>query len=192
MIDRRILALAAALALMTAAMPSAAGPKLADVRGHVFLGYSKLFDATAPGGSLSIGAGVEQPVSRRLRAGVDVGYHLLGSRTLKQGSLSTGLDFSVVEALAQLYWSPGGRGAWATLSGGPGLFMARANLGSSSVGASFSSDAVEQTRLGLALGVTASPSSAAPVRMGLHAGLRLIPLESSTWTIATARVAILY
>ena len=126
------------------------------------------------------------------RAGVDFGYHLLGSRTLKQGSLSTGLDYSVVEALAQLHWSPGGGGSWVTLSGGPGLFMARATLGSSSVGASFSSEAVEQTRPGLALGVTASPSSAAPVRMGLHAGLRLIPLESGTWTIATARVAILY
>jgi hypothetical protein len=192
MIDRRFLALVAALALLAAAVPCDAGPRLADVRGHLFLGYSKLFGVTAPGGSLSIGAGVEHPVRGRLRAGVDVGSHLLGSRTLKQGSLSTGVDYSVVEALALVHWSPGGGGSWVTLSGGPGLFMARANLGSSAVGASFSHEAVAQTRPGLALGVTASPHSEAPVTMGLQAALRVIPLESGTWTIATARVAILY
>ena len=190
--DRRALTAALVVALMAAAMPSAAGPRLADVRGHLYLGYSKLFVDKAPGGSLSIGAGAEHPVGRGLRAGVDVGYHLLGTRTLKQGSLSTGLDYSLVEALGQLHWSPGGSRAWMTLSGGPGLFVVRATLGSSAVGASFSDEAVERTRLGLALGATVAPRGAAPVRLGLQAGLRMIPLGSSTWTLATARLAILY
>ena len=47
MIHRRqlapVLALVAA-GLITAAVPSSAGPRLAEVRGHLLLGYAKLFD----------------------------------------------------------------------------------------------------------------------------------------------------
>jgi hypothetical protein len=192
MIRRRAFALAIAAVLLAAAMPSAAGPRLADVRGHLVLGYAKLFAADAPGGSLSVGAGVDHPVGGGLRAGLDLGYHLLGSRTLVQGTLSSGLDYSVLEATAQLHWATGGGGPQIVLSGGPGLFVASANLASSPVGASFSRQAVEETRAGLALGATVTRRRAAPVRIGLEAGLRVVPLESATWTLATARLAILY
>lgn len=192
MIRRRAFALAIAAVLVAAAVPSAAGPRLADVRGHLLLGYAKLFAGDPPGGSLSVGAGVDHPVGRGLRTGLDIGYHLLGSRTLVQGTLSSGLDYSLFEALAQLHWAPGGGGPQIVLSGGPGLFVARANLASSPVGATFSRQAVEETRAGLALGATVARRRAAPVRIGLEAGLRVVPLETTTWTLATARLAILY
>ena len=192
MIRRRAFALAIAAVLVAAAVPSAAGPRLADVRGHLLLGYAKLFAGDTPGGSLSVGAGVDHPAGSGLRAGLDLGYHLLGSRTLVQGTLSSGLDYSLFEALAQLHWAPGGGGPQVVLSGGPGLFVARANLASSPVGATFSRQAVEETRAGLAFGATVARRRAAPVRIGLEAALRIVPLESATWTLATARLAILY
>jgi len=193
MIRRDILTrLVLAAMLLVAAAPARAGARLADVRGHVLAGYAKLFDTGAPGGSLSIGAGADHPVGGRLRVGFDIGYHLLGSRTLTQGSLSTGLDYSVFEALAMLHWAPGGSDPRFTLSGGPGLFVARAVLGASPVGASFSGSAVQQTRVGLALGATVARRGTAPVRVGLQAGVRVIPLDGATWTIATARLALLY
>jgi hypothetical protein len=178
--------------LLVAAAPARAGVRLADVRGHVLVGYAKLFDTGAPGGSLSIGAGADHPVGDRFRVGFDIGYHLLGSRTLTEGSISTGLDYSVFEALAMLHWAPERHDPIFTLSGGPGLFVARAVLGASPVGASFSGSAIEQTHLGLALGATVARRGTAPVRLGLQAGVRVIPLDSSTWTLATARVALLY
>lgn len=192
MIRRRAFALALAAVLIAAAEPSAAGLRLAELRGHIALGYAKVFVTDAPGGSLSVGAGLDHPVGAGLRAGFDLGYHLLGSRMLAQGSVTSNLDYSLLEALAQLRWSPERGGAQVTLSGGPGLFVARANLASTPVGILFSRDAVEETHAGFALGVTVAKRSVAPVRIGLEAGLRVVPLESETWKLATARVAILY
>ena len=188
----RVLLVATMLVAANPAAPARAGARLADVRGHMLLGYAKLFDTGAPGGSLSIGAGFDHPVAERLRVGLDIGYHLLGSRTLTQGSLSTGLDYTVFEALAMLHWAPDGRDPRFTLSAGPGLFVARALLGASPVGASFSGSAIEQTHLGLALGAMVAKRGAAPVRLGLQAGVRIIPLDAGNWTLTTARVAILY
>src|SRR6185503_6902493 len=95
---------AVALAALACGRQAVAAPKLADVGGHLQLGYAHVFADDAPGGSLSIGTGLDVPVATNLRAGLDVGYHLLGSRTLIQGSLSSGLDFSVFEALALVRW----------------------------------------------------------------------------------------
>lgn len=187
----RTLASILAATLIAAATPSAA-LTLEDVHGHMELGYAKLFADLAPKGSLSFGAGVDVPMRGPLRAGVAFGYHLLGSSTLVQGSLSTGLDFSVIEALAQVRWTPGSGSPQVTLSGGPGLFVARANLGSSPIGASFASSAVEETRPGLALGATVMRRRPAPVRLGLEAAMRFIPLDDENWTIVTARVAFAY
>src|SRR5689334_5510365 len=128
MIRRHALTFAIAAALLLGAGPAAARPRLADLRGHLMLGYAKLFAGQSPAGSLSIGAGIEHPLRANLDAGVDVGYHLLGTRTLVQGTLSSGLDYSVVEALALLHWVTPARGPQVILSGGPGLFVARANL----------------------------------------------------------------
>jgi hypothetical protein len=191
MIRRRAFVLVLAAILTALAGPSAAGPRLADLGGHITLGYAKLFVTDSPGGSLSVGAGIDHRVSEGLRAGFDLGYHLLGSRILAQGSVTSGIDYSLLEALAQLRWAPGGGGPQVILSGGPGLFVARANLASTPVAILFSREAVEQTRVGFALGVTVAKRRVSPVRLGLEAGLRVIPIEPDNWTLATARVAIL-
>lgn len=190
--------LVAAAALLFAAAAAQAAPRLADVGGHLTLGYARLFvsqDESAslaretPAGSLSTGIGLDLPVAGGLRAGVDVGYHLLGSRTLVQGSLSSGLDYSVFEALAVLHWAPGGSPL--RLTAGPGLFIVHADLASSPIGAAFSDLAVSETRLGGAVGVTLAPRTGA-VRVGLEAGARFVPLEDETWTLALVRLALQY
>ena len=187
---------APAIALLLAvAVPCAARPRLADLHGHMALGFAHLSSSdtsATPGGSLSVGAGLDYPIARRLRAGVDVGYHLLGSRTLVQGSLSSGLDYSTFEALALLQWSASGGGPEVVVSAGPGFFLARASLAATAVGAAFSPQAIEQTRAGAALGVALTRRRVTPVRVGIEAGLRLVPLESTTWTLVTARVALRY
>src|SRR5215470_6603039 len=86
--------LASLLAVGLAARPSLAGLQFSDVHGHMTLGFSHLFvsDTTStPGGSVSFGAGADIPIRPGLRTGIDVGYHLLGSQTLTQGSLSSGI-----------------------------------------------------------------------------------------------------
>ena len=191
----RGLALFVVVLLCAAAIPCAGGPRLADLHGHLAIGFAHLSSSdttTTPGGSLSVGGGLDYPIGRGLRAGVDVGYHLLGSRTLVQGSLSSGLDYSMFEALAMLHWSPGGRGPQLVVSGGPGLFAARADLAATAVGAAFSPQAIGQTRAGLGLGLTVTRRRVTPVRVGLEAGLRIVPLEATTWTLVTARIAMLY
>ncbi len=181
--------------LLALAAPSAAGPRLADLHGHLAIGYAQVFSSDtsrAPAGSLSVGTGLDYPIGAGLRAGLDVGYHLLGSRTLEEGTLSTGLDYSMLEALALLHWTPEGRGPQLVLSGGPGAFAARATLASSPVGAIFSRQAIDQWRAGMALAFTMTRRREAPVRAGLEVGVRVVPLESTTWTLVTARIAILY
>ncbi|MGH7731322.1 MAG: hypothetical protein ACRENJ_08740 [Candidatus Eiseniibacteriota bacterium] len=179
---------------IAAAQPSAA-LRFDDLNGHLAIGFTHLFssDTTAtPGGSISIGGGVDVPLGGRLRAGVDVGYHLLGSRTLAQGSLTSGLDYSVFEALALLHWSPLDRGPELIVSGGPGLFAARASLAATSVGATFSSLAIEETRAGAALALAVTRRRPSPVRVGFELGLRVVPLESTTWTLTSARIVMRY
>ncbi len=189
------IALAAAALLLVTALPCAAGARLSDLRGHLAFGYGRVFSSDStptPGGSLSVGAGLDYPLAGALRFGLDLGYHLLGTRTLVQGSLSSALDYSMIEALALLHWTPAGGGPQLVLSGGPGLFAARAALAASAVGAAFGPQAIEQTRPGMSLSVTLTRRRPAPVRVGLQVGVRVVPLESTTWTLATARIAVLY
>lgn len=190
-----VIALLALAALAAAARPAPAAPRLAEASGHLALGFSHLStsDTSAtPGGSLSFGGGVDVPIAPRLRAGVDVGYHLLGSRTLVQGSLTSGIDYSVFEALALLHWSPLERGPELVLSGGPGLFSVKAELAATSIGLAFSPQAVDETRAGGAISLTLARRRPAPVRAGIELGLRVVPLERTTWTLASARIALLY
>ena len=182
-------------ACLTAPRPAAAGLAFSDVHGHMTLGFSHLFvsdTSSTPGGSVSFGAGVDIPIAHRLRAGVDVGYHLLGSQTLVQGSLSSGIDYSLFEAVALLHWSPLDHGPDLILSAGPGLFHAKAELPSTSVGLAFTPYAVNDTRVGVAFGVTALRRKPTPVRPGIVVGVRVIPLESVTWTVASAGIALSY
>src|SRR5262245_13409374 len=83
----------AVLALLVLPRGAASRP-IDPMRGHLSLGYAQLFITDAPGGSLSITGGVDFPVASRLRAGVDLGYNLLGSRSVERGSLSTNVSYS--------------------------------------------------------------------------------------------------
>ena len=188
-----------ALALLATAWLMAAAPasalEFADVKGHLLIGFSHVStsDSTdTPAGSISIGGGVDIPVADRFRAGIDLGYHLLGSRTLEQGSLTSGLDYSVFEVLALAHWSPLSSGPDLTISGGPGLFMANAELAATSVGLAFVPLAVNETTVGAALSVGVAKRTTSPVRAGLDLGLRWIPLEDERWTLFSARIVVRY
>jgi hypothetical protein len=187
--------LASVLAAGLVASPATAGLEFSDVHGHMTLGFSHLFvsDTTnTPGGSVSFGAGADIPIHHRLRAGIDVGYHLLGSQTLVQGSLSSGIDYSLFEAIAFLHWSPLDHGPDLVISVGPGLFHTKAELAASSVGLAFTPYAVNETRVGGALFVTALRRKPTPVRPGFVVGVRVIPLEGVTWTVVSAGIALSY
>ena len=187
--------LAACLATGLAAGTATAGLKFSDVHGHMTLGFSHLIvsDTTnTPGGSVSFGAGADIPLHHRLRTGIDVGYHLLGSQTLVQGSLSSGIDYSLFEAIAFLHWMPLDHGPDLIVSVGPGLFHTKAELAASSVGLAFTPYAVNETKVGGALFVTALRRKPTPVRPGFELGVRVIPLEGVTWTVVSAGIALSY
>jgi len=187
--------LAGVLATSIAVGPATAGLQFSDIHGHMTLGFSHLFvsDTTStPGGSVSFGAGADIPIRPGLRTGIDMGYHLLGSQTLTQGSLSSGIDYSLFEAIAFLHWSPLDHGPDLVVSIGPGLFHTKAELNSSSVGLAFTPYAVNDTKVGGALFVSLLRRKPTPVRPGIMLGVRVIPLESVTWTVASAGIALSY
>ena len=175
--------------------------------GHLSIGYAKLFisgdrvtasctDAPgaldAPSGSLSVTGGVDYPVTRGLRAGVDLGYHLLGSHTIECGSLLANLDYSVFEAALSIHWIPDHWGPLGRISAGPALLSARADLSTAGGGAAFGPFAVEEAAPGVAAKATLIPRSLALVRVGLELGATVGFLPRETWTIGSARVAIHY
>jgi len=191
----RIVALVGIAWGLAGAVPCSGALRLADVSGHLAIGFTHLTSSdttSTPAGSLSIAGGVDVPVGTRVRAGVGVGYHLLGSRTLTQGSLASGLDYSVFEVLALVHWAPLDRGPHLIVSGGPGLFSAKASLAATSVGLAFIPQAIEETRAGGALTVAIMRRRPSPVRVGIELGVRVVPLESTTWTLASARIAMRY
>jgi hypothetical protein len=168
---------------------------LADVQGHLALGFAHLAtsDTTdTPAGSLTIGGGVDIPVGGRFRAGIDIGYHLLGSKTLEQGSLTSGIDYGVFEVLALAHWSPLSSGPDLIISGGPGFFSSKAELAATSIGAAFTPFAVNEKGAGAALTLTVARRKATPVRAGIEASYRWIPLETSTWSVYSARIVVRY
>ena len=186
----RLMVAAGATLLLTAPPAGAAdgGSWLDTVGGHLSVGYAKLFIADAPGGSISLGGGVDLPVVPRWRAGVELGYHLLGSRTLERGSLLATVDYSVFEAIAFAHWLPQNLGPIGQVSLGPALIAAKGELSSSGGGAGFSDVAVSEIAPGAALDVTLMPHSSSPVRVGLELGARVAFLTDDTWSLATARV----
>jgi hypothetical protein len=182
---------AAGVAWLLTASPAGAADGstwLDTVGGHLSVGYAKLFIADAPGGSISLGGGVDLPVVPHLRAGVELGYHLLGSRTLERGSLLATVDYSVFEAIAFAHWLPENLGPIGRISVGPALIAAKGELSSSGGGAGFSDVAVSEIAPGAALDVTLMAHSSSPVRVGLELGARTAFLANDTWSLATARV----
>ena len=168
--------------------------------GHLGFGYAKVFvtdrDIRAvkakfsPGGSLAVAGGMDYPIGGNFRAGIDVGYDLLGSRTVERGSLLATVDYSVFEAIAFLHWHPEHAGPLARISAGPALLSARAELSTSGGGAAFSDLAVEEAGLGWAADATFMSSKPAPVRPALQVGMRVGFLEDQHWHLFTARLGV--
>jgi hypothetical protein len=186
------------IAAVLALVVSLAGPAAVcaapfeDWGGHLAIGYARLFRDPAPGGSLSMGAGVDRAVVPGWRAGVSVGYHLLGSENHLRGSLAATVDYSLFDAALLAHWQPAWRGPVGRVSFGPALMSARADLSSAGGGAAFLDLAVDKVAAGAAVDVTLMSRGTAPVRLGLELGGRVGFLPSDTWTVADARLAIHY
>lgn len=182
--------------ILVAALAGAAAPahamRLAGWKGHLALGYAKVFsDTLAPGGSFSVAGGVDYPVGPRWRIGPVLGFHLLGSTIVERGSFAANLDYSALEGALMLTWLPPA-GPIARVSAGPGIASARAELSTAGGGASFLDLAVGEIQPSFALEVTAMPRGERVVAPGLELGLRVVPLDRQTWTLFTARLAIHY
>jgi hypothetical protein len=193
---RRFVPIVFALAVLAAgpgSVPAAAGEPpgwITPLRGHLALGYSQLFVTDAPGGSISFAGGIDAPVAPSLRAGVEIGFDLLGSRTarLDSSTVVADLDYSAFEAIAMLHWQPSFPGPLGRLSVGAGLFGAKAAL-SSLAAAQYEHLAVAETVPGFAATATFVQRRPALVRVGFEAGVRVILVPEEWWTIAHARLA---
>jgi hypothetical protein len=189
---RRALALGFALATLALAAPSARAFSIEPFRGHLAIGYAKLFVSDAPGGSLSVQAGIDHPLVRGARLGLDFGYHLLGSRNVESGSLAAGLDYSAFTTALLVHWVPNHLGPVGRLSLGPALVNAHVDLSTSGGGAAFAPYAVDETAPGVAFAATIISKREMPVRTGLELGATLGFLEQETWTLASARLVFHY
>ena len=179
------------LALLLVPASAFAAARTAAVEGHLSVGYGKLVTTDAPGGSISVAAGLDYPVARTLRAGLDVGYDLLGSRTVPRGSLFASVDYSAFEATAFLHWLPQ-HGPVRRVSVGPGLVNAHGDLSVTGGGAAFSDLAVHETAAAMAVQVTFMSAKPAPVRLGLELSARQAFLSGDDWTLLGARVTVHY
>jgi hypothetical protein len=186
-----------------AVLPASAHAEMGKLGGHMGLGYSHLLvsddapgateSSYSPGGSLSVAAGVDYPVASAFRLGMDVGFALLGSRTVEREAGIANLDYSAFEALLMLHYTPpGGWGPIGRISAGPALVSARAELATSGGGLAFTDLATEEVAPAAALDVTLISTRPAPVMAGVALGTRVAFLETETWTIISARLAIHY
>lgn len=180
--------------LACGALSSAHGAGL-DVdrfRGQLGIGYGKLFIGEAPGGSMSIAGGVEYPVASTVNLGLQIGYHLMGSRTEIRGSLLADVDYSLFEVSLLAHWTPPWRGPVGRLSFGPGLYSARAELSTSGGGAGFGDLAVDETVPGVSFGAELLSRKPSLLRVGLELGGRLAFVEDEPWSGAVARAVFHY
>jgi hypothetical protein len=181
----------ACLAALGVLAPGAARADLQQVGGHLAVGYSKLFVDGAPGGSIGMAGGVDYPVVANWRAGVDIGYHLLGTRNVERGSLIADIDYSLFEMDALVHWIPAS-GFVRRVSAGPALFAPHAAINAAGGGAGFSDLARGETAGGLAIGATFAARNRSPVNLGLELDFRQAFLTEETWTITSIRAVILY
>ncbi len=178
-IRKRWMRVPAAVLVLLAAPCGAGARALESVQGHVAVGYAQLVIRAehevlaAPGGSVSFTGGVDFPVATRFRAGLDIGYHLLGSRSVA-------------------HWLPERLGPVGRVSLGPALVAAHADLSSAGGGAGFSDLAVGETAPGFAGEVTFISRAPTPVRLGLQLGALVGYLSDETWTTLSARVTVHY
>ena len=176
----------------SAAAPAAGGADWGGVGGHLSIGYSKLTIGGSPGGSISMAAGMDYPLSHTFRAGVDIGYDLLGSRSVQRGSLYATLDYSTFQALALLHWLPPRLWPLYEVSVGPGLVNAHADLSVTSGGAAFSDLPVHSPAAAVAVQATFMKVRPAPVKLGFELGARRAFLAGTDWMLVTARATVHY
>ncbi len=183
-------ALLLALAAVLAAAPASAGMRLDAWKGHLSVGYAKVFsDSLAPGGSISAGGGIEYPIATNWRLGGAVAFNLLGSSTVTRGSVTAGLDYSLFDAALLATWLPP-RGPVARVSFGPGVASARAELAVAGGGALFRDLPVGEVRPCFAAEATVMSRRQKIVAVGAEVGLRVVPVQQGTWTLLTTRLAI--
>jgi len=175
---------------LLAACGTAHAVSLADLRGHLGLGYAKLMNQGAPAGSLAIGAGVEMAVVSDLDLGVELGFDLLGGNTEERGSVSADVDYSLIEGLLLLHWAPA-RGPFNRVSLGPGVFHARAAL-TTGAPAMFQDLPVDETAPGMGVGLEFGPKGQKLVKAGVELAARTAWLENQTWTVGLARLTVHY
>lgn len=172
--------------------PGARALTLDDVRGSIGVGYAKLVISDAPGGSFSTTAHVSVPVRGAWSAGLGLGYHLLGSRTVPRGSLIASVDYSLFEAGAFAHWAPTRLGPVARVSTGLEFMSAHAELSTSGGGAGFRDLAVEKVAPGTSLDVTLMSHRPSPVRVGFQVGARVALLPGDNWTVLTSQLVFSY
>ena len=165
---------------------------LADWKGHLSLGYGKLFAGDAPAGGFSFAGGVDFPLAGDVRVGPDIGFHLLGTQSLNSGSLNANLDYTLFELALRAHWKTMHAGPLHRVSFGPALMRASAQVSSSSAGLAFEDREVSELRPGAALDLALMPARAMPVAVGVELGARTALLAHETWTIATLRLVLLY
>ena len=189
----------AAAALILLAIPTMAHASALDrLGGHLSVGYGKLVSSGSPGGSVSFTGGMDIPLSRTFRAGVDLGYDLLGSSTAVRGSLSATVSYSAFEAAVLVHWLPQNLGPLGRVTAGPVLLAAHADIAAAAGGAGFSDLAVGETAPGVAGEVTfigrgdQPTGKTPPVRLGLQLGGRAGFLRHQTWTVLSARFTVHY
>ena len=177
---------------MSLGEPARAGIHLEPWRGHVSMGYGYLFsDSLSPGGSISVAGGVDYPVATRWRVGPVIGIALLGSTDVTRGSVTAGLDYSMLDVALQAHWLPAS-GPITRLSLGPGVASARSALQVGAGGAGFLDLAVDELQPEIAFDVSTTPRSQHIVAVGLEAGVRFVPVERVNWTVTTIRLTIHY
>ena len=187
---RLLAALTVVLALGAVATPARAALRLDAWRGHLAFGYAKVVsDSLAPAGSMSMGVGVDYPLGAHWRLGPALSFDLLGSSSIRRGSITAGLDYSVFETALLATYLPA-HGPVARWSFGPGFASPRADLSLAGGGAGFRDLPVSASRAELALDATLMPHHVQFVGVGAELGARWIPLSQGNWTLLTARLAI--
>jgi len=172
--------------------PARAGLHMDAWRGHVSVGYGHLFsDSLSPGGSISMAGGVDYPINESLRVGPVIGMAILGSHDVTRGSITAGLDYSLLDMALQLHWLPRG-GRITRVSLGPGIGIARSALQVGGGGAGFLDLAVDEVKPELALDLSALPRSQRIVAVGLELGTRFVPVDRVNWVLSTLRLTIHY
>ena len=185
------------LALIVAAVLLAGRPAYAldlvhDARGHLSVGYGKLFVQDAPGGSVSFGAGVDTPINDVLRVGIDIDYHLFGTSTIVRDPVRAEVDYSLFDADAALNWEPENLWHVHTISLLAGVYAAHATIGSETGGNTFLDVPRDEIVPGGGFALTFLPKHEAPVRLGFEFATHVVFLAEETWTVVTARAAVHY